>query len=148
MAKSESAAELAVTRFQQPIDDHGRVRLVPGEDHVEGASDRVHLGVVEGALAVHRRVAGGHEQRVALAQRHVEVLGEVQHELRLGFDRPVSTKLRCRADTAASLERSSWLSRRRWRQSRSRSPTPDGAVIVVMRPTVPTRSTARRLPVR
>ena len=65
----------------QPVDDHGGVRLVPGEDHVEGAAHRVHLRVVEGPLPVHRRVAGRHQQRVALAQRHVEVLGEVQHQL-------------------------------------------------------------------
>ena len=65
----------------QPVDDHGRVGLVPGEDHVERAAHRVHLGVVERALPVHRRVAGGHQQRVALAQRHVEVLRQVEHQL-------------------------------------------------------------------
>jgi len=43
-------------------------------------------------------------------------------EARLGLDRPVSTKLRCRAETSASSARSSWLRRRRWRQSRSNSP--------------------------
>ena len=41
----------------------------------------------------------------------------------LGRERPVSTKLRCRVETPASSARSSWLRRRRSRQSRSRSPT-------------------------
>src|SRR3546814_16112625 len=55
---------------------------------------------------------------------------------RLGLARPVSTKLRCRADTAASLDRSSWLSRRRCRQPRRRSPTPPavGAITLMARP--------------
>src|SRR3546814_6603036 len=54
---------------------------------------------------------------------------------RLGLARPVSTKLRCRADTAASLDRSSWLSRRRCRQPRRRSPTPPavGAITLMAR---------------
>src|SRR3954452_20339061 len=42
---------------------------------------------------------------------------------RLGRARPVSRKLRCRAETPASFERSSWESRRRCRQVRRREPT-------------------------
>ncbi len=73
----------------EPIDDHGGVRLVSGQDHVEGAAHRIHVGVVERSLPVHRREAGCHEERVALAQGHVEVLGQVQHQLaaRLGASR-------------------------------------------------------------
>src|SRR4051812_22982318 len=52
---------------------------------------------------------------------------------RLGADRPVSRKLRCRADTPASLDRSSWERRRRCRQVRSRVPTGGNDV---MAPTV------------
>src|SRR6516165_11076161 len=40
----------------------------------------------------------------------------------LGLARPVSTKLRCREETFAAMARSSWLSLRRCRHSRSRSP--------------------------
>ena len=73
--------------------------------------------------AVHRRVARREQQRVALAQRDVEVLGEVQHHVpRSAASGPVSTKLRWRAEMPASSARSSWLSRRRWRQSRRRVP--------------------------
>jgi hypothetical protein len=41
----------------------------------------------------------------------------------VGRDRPVSTKLRCRVETSASMARFSWLRRRRSRHSRSSSPT-------------------------
>ena len=41
----------------------------------------------------------------------------------VGRERPVSTKLRCRVDTSAWIDSSSWLSRRRSRHSRSSSPT-------------------------
>src|SRR5690606_28605279 len=42
---------------------------------------------------------------------------------RLGRERPVSRKLRCRVEMLASQARSSWLSLRRWRQSRISCPT-------------------------
>src|SRR3546814_12718427 len=42
---------------------------------------------------------------------------------RLGRDRPVSTKLRWRAEISESRARSSWLRQRRARQARSCSPT-------------------------
>jgi hypothetical protein len=57
----------------------------------------------------------------------------------LGRERPVSTKLKCRADTPASSARSSWLSRRRLRQSRSSGPTPAVAPALAMRPTLARR---------
>jgi hypothetical protein len=41
----------------------------------------------------------------------------------LGRERPVSMKLRCRAETCASGASSSWLSRRRVRHQRNRTPT-------------------------
>ena len=42
---------------------------------------------------------------------------------RLGAERPVSMKLRCRQEISASHARSSWLKRRRRRQARMCSPT-------------------------
>ena len=51
---------------------------------------------------------------------------------RLARARPVSTKLRCRADTPLTEARSSWLRRATWRQCRSRSPTV-GAVLMTAR---------------
>ena len=38
------------TRFHSAVDDDRRVRLVAGQDHVERAAHRVHLGVVERPL--------------------------------------------------------------------------------------------------
>jgi hypothetical protein len=48
--------------------------------------------------------------------------------VRLGMDRPVSKKLRCRVDTPVREASSSWLSRRRVRQPRIRSPDVVGVV--------------------
>src|SRR5580700_9285981 len=50
----------------------------------------------------------------------------------VGRERPVSTKLRCREETSAARARSSWLSRRRWRHWRSRSPACCGLSVMVL----------------
>jgi hypothetical protein len=73
----------AVGRDHAPVavDDERGVGLVAGEHAVERLADGAHLGRLEVALAVGGRVAGGEQQAVALAQRHVEVLGEVHDEL-------------------------------------------------------------------
>ena len=73
-----------------PVDDNGRKGLVPGEDLVEGAADGRHLGPVERRLVVGRRVPGGEEEGVALAQGDVKVLSQVQDELTA---RPRSSRL-------------------------------------------------------
>ena len=49
------------------------------EHPLDALPDGGHVGVVEGALAVHRRETRGHQQLVLFAQRHVEHLGESQH---------------------------------------------------------------------
>ena len=84
-----SAGAFADTRSQRRFDDHRRVRRVAGEDLLQRGAHGRHLLGVERRLAVRGRVARGQQQRVALAQRHVEVLGEVQHQLaaRLGAAR-------------------------------------------------------------
>ena len=64
-----------------PVDDDGGKGLVAAEEPVEGIAHRGHLLRVERRGGVHRRVAGGEQQAVALAERHVEAIGEVQHEL-------------------------------------------------------------------
>ena len=67
---------------------------------------------------------------------------------RSGRERPVSTKLTWRADTPASRARSSWLRRRRWRQSRSSGPTPARTLTSVIAATIAPRRRARHLPRR
>jgi len=54
---------------------------VRGEQRRQGVAHGFHLGRVERRLRKHGRVPGRDEERVLLAQRYVEVLGEVQHEL-------------------------------------------------------------------
>ena len=60
------------------VDDHGRVRLVALEDAVERLTHRRHLRRVDRALGVGGGEAGGEQELVAVAQRDVELLGQVQ----------------------------------------------------------------------
>ena len=79
----EQQREPGVRAHEVPVavDHQGRVRLGVPEHEVERVADRRHLGCVEVGVAVLGREAGGHQQLVAPAQRHVEVLGDVQDEL-------------------------------------------------------------------
>ena len=63
------------------VDDHGGEGLVAGEDGVEGGADRRHRARLERRLGVDRCVPGREQQAVAVPQRHVEVLGQVDDEL-------------------------------------------------------------------
>ncbi len=63
------------------IDDERRVGLVTGEDVLERVADRSHLRLVQPPLRERGGVAGRQQQRVALTQRHLELLGEPQHHL-------------------------------------------------------------------
>ena len=76
-------ADGAVGGHEPPvaIDDERRVGLVAAEDPVERVAHGPHLRLVEPALRERGRVAGREQQRVALAQRHLELLGEPQHHL-------------------------------------------------------------------
>ena len=51
------------------------------QDLVDGLADGLELVGVEGALPVRGCVAGREQERVALAQRNVEMLREMEHEL-------------------------------------------------------------------
>ena len=63
------------------VDRDGRAGIVAVEHDLNGVTDRRHLGVVERALLEDGGIAGGQQQPVALAQRHFQLLGEVQHQL-------------------------------------------------------------------
>jgi hypothetical protein len=80
----------AVARHEvpRPVDDHGRVGLVGGEHEVQRPADGGHVGVVEAAPPVDRGEAGRQQQIVALAQRDLELLGEVQDHLAAGAGPP------------------------------------------------------------
>ncbi len=64
-----------------PVDEDRRVRLVTDEHPLDRGAHGLQLGRVEIGRVVRRRVARRDEQRVAGPQRHVEVIGEVEHHL-------------------------------------------------------------------
>src|SRR5262245_19867413 len=55
---------------------------------------------------------------------------------RLGRERPVSMKLRCRDETPLTEDSSSWLSRRVWRQVRSSPPIAGRSLTIVTNSTI------------
>ena len=63
------------------VDRDARVRVVGGEQALDRRLHELHRGVVERALRVAGRVPGREQERVALAQRHVEVVREGEDEL-------------------------------------------------------------------
>ena len=64
------------------VDDQRRIRVVALEDQVDRRPHRRHRLVVEVVALERGRVAGREQHPVALAQRHLEPLGEVQHHRR------------------------------------------------------------------
>jgi hypothetical protein len=74
-------ARVGREHLPRPVDDHRRERRVRVQDALNRFAHGLHLRVVERVLAVPRRVAGGEQQLVALAQRHLQVLGQLQHHL-------------------------------------------------------------------
>ena len=58
------------------------------EHEIDRLARRLQRRILERALRKHRRVAGRDQQHVALAQRHVELLGEPQHHLARGLRAP------------------------------------------------------------
>lgn len=64
-----------------PVDRERRIGLVPPEDEVDRALRRLQRGVFQRTRQIDRRIARGEQQRIALAQRHGQMLGEQQHHL-------------------------------------------------------------------
>ena len=77
-------AGVGVDQVPVAIDHHGRVGLVAGQHLAQRLSDRRHPRRVDRGLRKHGRVAGVQQQQVALAQRHVELLGQAQHHVAAG----------------------------------------------------------------
>ena len=71
------------------VDYDTRKWVVGVQNSLDALPDSGHVGVGEGALPVHRRQTGGHQQLVPFAKRHVEHAGEAQHHpARLGAAGP------------------------------------------------------------
>ena len=84
--RDQPDAGVAVDELPAAIDRDRRRGLVGGEQATDDLADLAHLGILERRLGIGGRVAGGQQQLVALPQRHVEMLGELDHHVaaRLG----------------------------------------------------------------
>ena len=81
-------ARLAETSPQWRSTTTAGIGLVAAQDAVDRLAHRAHLRRVEVVLGVGGRVAGGEQQRVAVAQRDVEMLGQLDHHLRARLGPP------------------------------------------------------------
>ena len=72
---------VGLDQVPQPVDDQRRVRLVRLEQPRQRLPQRLHHLPVVGQLQIGRREAAREQQAVALGDRQVEVLGQVDEEL-------------------------------------------------------------------
>ena len=77
----ERRGPIGLDQVPETVDDQRRVRLVCLQQPAERLAQRSHHLAVEGLLQVGRSEAAGEQQAVALGDRQVEVLGEVDEEL-------------------------------------------------------------------
>jgi hypothetical protein len=72
---------IGVDHVPEPVDDQSRVRLVRLEQPPERLPKRLHHLPVVGQLEIGRREAAREQQPIALGDRQVELLGQVDQEL-------------------------------------------------------------------
>ena len=77
----ERRGPIGLDQVPETVDDQRRVRLVCLQQPGERLAQRSHHLAVEGLLQVGRSEAAREQQAVALGDRQVEVLGEVDEEL-------------------------------------------------------------------
>ena len=77
----ERRSPIGLDQVPETVDDQRRVRLVCLQQSGEGLAQRSHHLAVEGLLQVGRGEAPREQQAVAVGDREVEVLGEVDQEL-------------------------------------------------------------------
>ena len=93
---------IGLDQVPEAVHDQSRVRLVGLEQAPKRLKKRLHHLSVVGQLQIGGREAAREQQAIALGDRQIEVLGQVDEELATRADRPVSTKLRCLVETFAS----------------------------------------------
>jgi len=71
-----------------PVDRKRRVGFVARQQRVDRLPRGVERGIVERAFGEDRRIACGNQEDIAVAQRHVEPLGEMKHHLARGRGTP------------------------------------------------------------
>ena len=81
VAGEQRDAGVRVDQLPPAVHHRGRVGLVAVQDAFQRVADGLELGLGQAAFGVGGREAAGQQQRVAVAQRHVEVLGQVQDHL-------------------------------------------------------------------
>ena len=79
---SQGNSGIAVEHFPPSVDDQCRVRLMPGENLAQRGADAGQLRLVQRMFGVRGGVSPGQQQRVALAQRDLQLLAEPQNHLR------------------------------------------------------------------
>jgi hypothetical protein len=72
---------IGLDQVPEPVDDQSRVRLVRFEQPLERLPKRLHHVTVVGQLQIRRGEAAREQQSVALGDRKIEVLGQVDEEL-------------------------------------------------------------------
>jgi hypothetical protein len=70
------------------VDREGGVGLVPGQHQLDRAPRRLECGVVQRPFGVERGEPGGGQERVAVAQRDLQPLGEAEQHLAAGLGAP------------------------------------------------------------
>ena len=114
---------IAEDHIPAAVDDDTRIRIMRVEQALQCGVDPNHGRGIERRLRITRGVSRGQQQRVALAQRHVEAIGQRQHQLGRGPGPSGLDEAEMAGDTPTSNARSIWLRRRRVRHSRTNGPT-------------------------
>ena len=108
ISDEQSDGPIPVDHVPPAVDYDSGKRFVAAQYLLQGITHRADLRLVKAVLRIGRRVPAGKQQLVTLAERHVELLGRPKGNLpKVGRDRPVSTKLECRAEISAWIDRSS-----------------------------------------
>ncbi len=106
---------------QCPVDCDGGIELVTFEHQFRWHPRGLQWPVVQ-LRSVNMRREPRRMSEYCVHAAASEQLGELHQHLAAGARAAVSRKLRCLEEISASTAKSSWLGRRRWRHSRSRSP--------------------------
>jgi hypothetical protein len=132
---SRKGAIDAVRRHHVPVavDGERRIGLVTLEHHADGLERGPQSGILDRRSGKTGAKPAAARMWLRWRKRYRQRLGSRMTMSRDGAARPLSTKLRCRWEMSASSARPKWLSRRRWRHSRSSAPAVGEGVFVSCR---------------
>jgi hypothetical protein len=139
----ERCGLIGLDQVPETVDGQRRVRLVCLQQPGERLAQRSHHLAVVGLLQVGRSEAPCEQQAVALGDRQVEVLGEVDKELAARARAAGLDEAEGLVERFASSANSICVSRRWARQKRMSSPTVCGSLSVWTVVTAPTVTLAQ-----